>query len=90
VIHLYGNVEIAPAAGVADVVVDLVETGGTLRANGLQPVREILNATARLILNRASQKTKHEQVSAFIARLKKAAKKKAARPPAAKKRKTQK
>ncbi len=95
VIRLYGNVEIAPAAGVADVVVDLVETGGTLRANGLQPVKEILNATARLILNRASQKTKHEQVSAFIARLKKvakgkAAKKKAAPPPAAKKGKARK
>ena len=59
-IHLYGNVEIAPATGVADAVVDLVDTGGTLDANGLVPIREIFSATARLIVNRASLKTKHE------------------------------
>ncbi|MEE9276775.1 MAG: ATP phosphoribosyltransferase [bacterium] len=70
-IRLYGNVEIAPAAGVADVIVDLVDTGGTLRANGLVPREEILRATARLIVNRASLKTKHARVSRFIALLKK-------------------
>jgi len=71
VIRLYGNVEIAPATGVADVVVDLVDTGGTLRANGLEPIREIFHATARLIVNRASLKTKYGAVSEFMARLKK-------------------
>ncbi len=71
VIRLFGNVEIAPASGVADVIVDLVDTGGTLRANGLVPVREIFNATARLIVNRASLKTQHDQVSRFMARLRK-------------------
>ncbi|MEE9255711.1 MAG: ATP phosphoribosyltransferase [bacterium] len=73
-IRLYGNVEIAPAAGVADVVVDLVDTGGTLTANGLVPVREIFSATARLIVNRASLKTKYDRVSAFISSLKKVCK----------------
>jgi ATP phosphoribosyltransferase len=79
-IHLYGNVEIAPATGVADAIVDLVDTGGTLVANGLVPVHEIFSATARLIVNRASLKTRHSRVSAFIAAMKrvcKPAKKKA-------------
>ncbi|MEK6709981.1 MAG: ATP phosphoribosyltransferase [Nitrospinota bacterium] len=71
VIRLYGNVEIALATGVADVVVDLVDTGGTLRANGLEPIREIFHATARLIVNRASLKIQHGRVSEFMAQLKK-------------------
>ncbi len=69
-VRLYGNVEIAPATGVADIVVDLVDTGGTLRANGLVPIREIFSATARLIANRASLKTNYKKVSAIIERLK--------------------
>lgn len=70
-IRLYGNVEIAPETGVADVIVDLVDTGGTLRANGLVALKEIFSATARLIVNRASLKTRHEQVSEFISGLRK-------------------
>ncbi|MCY3823768.1 MAG: ATP phosphoribosyltransferase [Nitrospinae bacterium] len=70
IIRLYGNVEIAPATGVADLVVDLVDTGGTLRANGLAPIREIFSATARLIANRASLKTNYKKVSAIIEQLK--------------------
>lgn len=70
IIRLYGNVEIAPAAGVADLVVDLVDTGGTLQANGLAPIREIFSATARLIANRASLKTNYKKVSAIIEQLK--------------------
>jgi ATP phosphoribosyltransferase len=73
-IRLYGNVEIAPATGVADVIVDLVDTGGTLVANGLVPIKEIFSATARLIVNRASLKTKHDRVSAFISSLRKVCK----------------
>lgn len=73
-VRLYGNVEIAPATGVADVVVDLVETGSTLKANNLIAVKEIFSATARLIVNRASLKTKHDRVSAFISSLKKVCK----------------
>ncbi len=70
IIRLYGNVEIAPATGVADLVVDLVDTGGTLRANGLAPIREIFSATARLIANRASLKTNYKKMSAIIEQLK--------------------
>jgi len=73
-VRLYGNVEIAPAIGVADVVVDLVETGSTLKANNLVVVKEIFSATARLIVNRASLKTKHDRVSAFISSLRKVCK----------------
>ena len=70
-IRLYGNVEIAPASGVADTIVDLVDTGGTLDANGLVPIREIFRATARLIVNRSSLKTKHDRVYRFVSLLKK-------------------
>ncbi len=70
VIRLYGNVEIAPATGVADLIVDLVDTGGTLRANGLVAIREIFSATARLIANRASLKTNYKKVSVLIGQLK--------------------
>lgn len=72
VVRLYGNVEIAPALGVADIIVDLVDTGGTLRANGLAPVREIFSATARLIANRASLKTNYRKVSEAIDRFRRA------------------
>jgi len=71
-VRLYGNVEIAPLTGVADVIVDLVDTGKTLRANGLKPLKEIFSGTARLIVNRASLKTKYGRVSGFIDRMKKA------------------
>jgi ATP phosphoribosyltransferase len=70
-IRLYGNVEIAPASGVADTIVDLVDTGRTLDANGLVPIREIFRATARLIVNRSSLKTKHDRVCRFVSLLKK-------------------
>ena len=66
VIKLSGAVELAPAMGLADAVVDLVETGATLRENGLVEVREILRTSARLIVNRASQKTRREEVGEFI------------------------
>ncbi len=69
IIRLYGNVEIAPAVGVADLIVDLVDTGGTLRANGLVAIREIFSATARLIVNRANLKTNYERVSELIKKL---------------------
>lgn len=69
VIELRGALELAPLAGLADLIVDLVQTGSTLRANGLVELKEILPSTARLILNRASQKTKHEAVAALIGQL---------------------
>ncbi len=66
VVKLSGAVELAPAMGLADAVVDLVDTGATLRENGLVEVREILRSSARLIVNRASQKTRREEVGEFI------------------------
>ncbi len=69
VIELRGALELAPLVGLSDLIVDLVQTGSTLRANGLIELKEILPSTARLILNRASQKTKHEAVAALIERV---------------------
>ncbi|MFQ6110931.1 MAG: ATP phosphoribosyltransferase [Nitrospinota bacterium] len=69
VIELRGALELAPQVGLSDLIVDLVQTGSTLRANGLVELKEVLPSTARLILNRASQKTKYEAIAALIKRL---------------------
>lgn len=58
-IKLYGSMELAPLAGLADAIVDLVSTGNTLKANNLKAVEEIMPVTARLIVNPASLKLKH-------------------------------
>jgi ATP phosphoribosyltransferase len=59
IIKLYGSMELAPLVGLADCIVDLVDTGKTLKANGLQELEQICNVSARLIVNKASLKTKH-------------------------------
>jgi ATP phosphoribosyltransferase len=69
VLTLGGSVELAPLVGLAERVVDLVATGRTLRENGLVEVEEIARASARLIVNRASLKTKHAQVRRLIEEL---------------------
>ena len=56
IIHLTGSIELAPIVGLSDVIVDIVETGGTLRENGLKPFETITDISARLIANRASYK----------------------------------
>jgi ATP phosphoribosyltransferase len=66
IIKLYGSIELAPLVGLAERIVDLVQTGNTLRDNGLVEVEEILKVTERLVVNRASQKTKYERISAII------------------------
>jgi len=66
IIYLGGAVELAPLVGLSDVVVDLVQTGRTLQENGLIEVEEILRSTARLVVNRASQKTKYEPIMQLI------------------------
>src|SRR5215471_11092753 len=66
-IHLDGSIELAPLVGLAERIVDLVQSGETLRANGLVEVAEIMTSTARLIVNRASLKTEHARVNALIA-----------------------
>ncbi len=72
IITLYGSVELAPLVGLSDRIVDLVQTGTTLRENGLKEVDVILHSTARLIVNRASLKTKYGKIKAVIDGLKEA------------------
>lgn len=69
VVRLDGSTELAPLVGLADRIVDLVQSGETLRANGLVEVAEILRSTARLIVNRAAQKTAHQAVSRLLEEL---------------------
>jgi len=66
IIQLSGSVELAPALGLADMIVDLVETGQTLRENGLTIVEEIAESTGRLVVNRASYQLKAEEVSRLL------------------------
>ena len=70
-IKLYGSIELAPLVGLADRIVDLVETGKTLEANNLVIEEIIAWSSARLIVNRASMKMKHATVTDVIARIKK-------------------
>ena len=69
IVKLRGSVEIAPGLGLADCIVDMVETGRTLRENGLDVVEEIAATSARLVVNRASDHIKRSEVAALIARL---------------------
>lgn len=66
IIYLGGAIELAPLVGLSDLIVDLVQTGRTLHDNGLVEIEEIVQSTARLVVNRASQKTKYEPVMHFI------------------------
>lgn len=68
-IKLYGSIELAPLVGLSERIVDLVSTGGTLKANGMVEVETIAEITCRLIVNRASLKTKHQRISKIIAEL---------------------
>ncbi len=70
-IKLYGSIELAPLVGLADRIVDLVETGKTLKANNLVEEEIIAWSSARLIVNRASMKMKHATVTEVITRIKK-------------------
>jgi ATP phosphoribosyltransferase len=66
VLMLGGSIELAPLVGLAERVVDLVDTGRTLRENGLVEVEEIARSSARLVVNRASLKTKHAEMRRLI------------------------
>jgi len=66
IIKLYGSMELAPLVGLADKIVDVVDTGNTLKANGLEPLEHIADISSRLIVNKASMKMKHERVKNFI------------------------
>jgi ATP phosphoribosyltransferase len=65
-IKLYGSMELAPLVGLADAIVDLVSSGGTLRANGLEEVEEIMPISSRLIVNQAALKLKRELVQPLL------------------------
>ena len=69
IIKLTGTIELAPLVGLADQVVDVVDTGATLRAHQLVEVEELARSTARLIVNRASLKTKYQRVHHMIRQL---------------------
>ena len=70
IIKINGSVELAPIVGLSDVIVDIVETGNTLRENGLEVVEEVTDISARFIVNRASLKTKEQQVADIMEALK--------------------
>ena len=65
-VKLYGSMELAPLTGLADAIVDLVSTGGTLRANNLEEVEDIMPISSRLIVNQASLKLKREPLRRII------------------------
>jgi ATP phosphoribosyltransferase len=69
VVRLDGSIELAPLVGLAERIVDLVQSGDTLRANGLVEVAEIMTSTARLIVNRAAQKTAYRAVGRLLEEL---------------------
>jgi ATP phosphoribosyltransferase len=73
IIKLYGSMELAPLSGLSDRIVDLVDTGGTLKANGLVEVEQIADISARLIVNRASLRVKTARLKELIARIERAA-----------------
>ena len=66
IVKLYGSMELAPLVGLADRIVDLVDTGNTLRANGLIPIEKISDISSRLIVNKAAMKMKHDRIKALI------------------------
>ena len=68
-IKLYGSMELAPLMGLADRIVDVVDTGKTLKENGLEPSELIAHVTSRLIVNKASMKMKHALIQPIIAQL---------------------
>lgn len=66
VIKLNGSVELAPIVGLADVIVDIVETGSTLKENGLTVLEEVCPLSARIVVNQVSLKMEHERIRRFL------------------------
>ena len=66
IIKLYGSMELGPLVGLSDLIVDVVDTGNTLKANGLMPMDHITNISSRLIVNKASMKMKQDVVKKLI------------------------
>ncbi len=72
IIKLNGSIELAPIVGLSEVIVDIVETGSTLRENGLEVLEEICNISARMVVNEVSMKMEHERITKIIRDLKEA------------------
>jgi len=72
IIKLYGSMELAPIVGLADIIVDVVDTGNTLKANGLVPLEHMADISSRIVVNSASMKTKHEKLHTLLDQLKQA------------------
>lgn len=66
IIKLNGSIELAPIVGLAEVIVDIVETGSTLRENGLDVLEEIVPLSARMVVNQVSMKIEHERISRIL------------------------
>ncbi|MCK5263738.1 MAG: ATP phosphoribosyltransferase [Gammaproteobacteria bacterium] len=77
VIKLYGSMELGPIVGLADLIVDVVDTGNTLKANGLKPMDHIADVSSRLVVNKAAMKMKHARISDIIEKIKAAVEKNA-------------
>lgn len=72
IVKLNGSVELAPIVGLSEVIVDIVETGSTLRANGLEVLEKICPLSARVIVNEASMKLQRERITRLVRNLKQA------------------
>ncbi len=70
IIKLYGSMELAPIVDLSDCIVDVVDTGNTLRANGLEPLEHMADISSRLIVNKASMKLKHDEIQALLSQMK--------------------
>lgn len=66
IIKLNGSIELAPIVGLSEVIVDIVETGSTLRENGLMVLEEVCSQSARMVVNQVSMKTENERITAII------------------------
>ncbi|HMT93803.1 ATP phosphoribosyltransferase [uncultured Thiothrix sp.] len=69
IIKLYGSMELAPLVGLADCIVDLVDTGNTLRANGLEPLEHMADISSRLVVNKAAMKLKHDSIQELLTQI---------------------
>ena len=68
-IKLYGAMELAPMMDLADLIVDIVDTGNTLRANGMEPLEEIASVSSRLIVNKAAMRSRYQGIQSLIDKL---------------------
>lgn len=66
IIKLYGALELAPIMQLADLIVDIVDTGNTLRANGMEPLEEIAAVSSRLVVNKAAMRSRHAGIKGII------------------------